>query len=372
MAIINHIEFADAAPALTRWLNERLSDAEDVRVFNLTLPDNGLSSETILFDATWLERGHQRRQRLAARIQPSGEAVLYSYNLANEARAMTALADHTKVPTPKIVGVETNPDVLGTPFLVMQCVEGRTPSDTPPFPVTGWVLDLPPAQQTLMHENALAALAELHGADWRRLGLDVLARPELGSDPLEQVLTYWQRAFEWGTEGQTNPVIEGAFDWVNTNRPNDIEPVVLSWGDSRIGNMIFAPDLSVAAVLDFDLATLASPELDLGWWLFVNRHHSEGFGVPLPPGIHDRAATIARYEELSGHSVRYDHFYEVLGALRFATLMVRAGHLMIKLGTLPSNHPMALNNPATQWLAATLDLPAPAGTTTTFLTGEGR
>ena len=60
---------------------------------------------------------------------------------------------------------------------------------------------------------------------------------------------------------------------------------MLSWGDARIGNMMFGDDLAVNGVLDWEMVGLGSPDIELGWWLFILRHHTEGIGAPLPPGF---------------------------------------------------------------------------------------
>ena len=70
----------------------------------------------------------------------------------------------------------------------------------------------------------------------------------------------------------------------------------LCWGDSRIGNMIFADDGTVAAVLDWEMVTAGDPVQDLGWYLLLDRHHHEAFDVPRQPGLLDRAGSIARWE----------------------------------------------------------------------------
>jgi len=77
--------------------------------------------------------------------------------------------------------------------------------------------------------------------------------------PLDQQITWWKRCFEWAAEGEANPTIEAAFRWIEDNRPTDGEPVVLNWGDAPHRNMIFPADLSVAAVLDWEMVSLASP-----------------------------------------------------------------------------------------------------------------
>jgi aminoglycoside phosphotransferase (APT) family kinase protein len=115
------------------------------------------------------------------------------------------------------------------------------------------------------------------------------------------------------------------------------------------------------------MAALASPELDLGWWAFLMRYHTDGIGAAKPPGFPEIGAAIARYEELSGHQVTHLHFYEVFAGLRLSIIMHRAGNLMIGAGLLPPDAPMKLNNPATKLLAELLELPAPEGTLQSFV-----
>jgi aminoglycoside phosphotransferase (APT) family kinase protein len=145
--------------------------------------------------------------------------------------------------------------------------------------------------------------------------------------------------------------------------------LTLSWGDARLGNIIFADDLSAAAVLDWEMAGLASPELDLAWWLFLNRHHCEGIGMPRPAGLPTDEETVRRYEELTGRRVENLHYYLVFAGVRMASLMVRVAQLMIAEGLVPSDSGMALNNPASQLLATLLDLPAPDSEPSTSFAG---
>jgi aminoglycoside phosphotransferase (APT) family kinase protein len=289
--------------------------------------------------------------------------VFPSYDLAKESTVMRALADHTAVPAPRILFYEADPAVLGTPFLVMEHVEGRIPSDDPPFTATGWVLDLAPEQRRAMWENSLTVLADIHAADWRGLGLDVLDQDTgLGAE-----LAGWQRFLDWAGGGAPNPTIEAALAWLGENRPADEGEKVLNWGDARVGNLIYGEDLGVAAVLDWEMVTLANREQDLGWWLFLVRHHTEGIGLPLPEGIPDAAETIAYYEKVAGTELRNLDYYEVLAGTRLAIIMVRAAHMLISVGALPPDNPMALNNPASQLVAKLLGLPAPSGDTTSFI-----
>jgi aminoglycoside phosphotransferase (APT) family kinase protein len=368
MALSNQTDPKQAERALTDWLAGRLPEAEHVHVSGAVVPaDAGLSTETILFDASWREGASEQRRGLVARVEPSGPAVFPSYDLGAEARVLEALGSTSGVPVPAVFAHEPDPSFLGAPFLVMERLPGRVPSDDPPFTVSGWLLACSEAEQAKIYDGALEVIARIHAVDVASAGLDFLAEREPGEPGLDQHLGYWERTFAWAAAGESNPTIEGALDWIRWNRPSEPEPLVLNWGDARPGNMLFGEHSEVCGVLDWEMVGLASPEMDLGWWLFLLRHHTEGIGAPMPAGFPSREQTIARYEELTGHAVRNVDFYEVFAGLRLSILMHRAGNLMIDLGLLPPDAPMKLSNPASQLLAKLTGQPAPSEAAQSFI-----
>jgi aminoglycoside phosphotransferase (APT) family kinase protein len=357
----------DIKDDLRSWLQTQLPAATDVTVDNLEVPQaSGMSNLTILFDASWTQDGKATSEQLVARVAPEGPAVFMQYDLVKEFRVMQALAQRTSVPVPRVRWVEEDPAILGAQFLVMDRATGQIPSDDPPFTVQGWVLELAPEQQRALCENSLGVLAEIHRADWRDLGLDFLV-PADGSHPFDADVDLWRRVFDWGRAGDANPTVEAGFRWIADNRPDDPGEGVLNWGDARVGNMMFADDLTVNAVLDWEMACLGPPEAELGWWLLLMRHHTEGIGAPLPPGFLTREEAIATYERLSGRPVQHVDFYEVWAAVRLSALMHRAGNLMIEIGLLPPGAPMKLNNPASQLLAKLIGVEAPTGDAQSFI-----
>jgi aminoglycoside phosphotransferase (APT) family kinase protein len=127
-------------------------------------------------------------------------------------------------------------------------------------------------------------------------------------------------------------------------------------------------DLAVLSVLDWDMATLGGPELDLGWWCFFDRLHTEGIGVPRPDGFPDRDAVVARYEELSGHEVRHLGFYEPFAAFRGAVVAHRMFTMRIEAGQLPADTDLLVTNPALQLTAALMGLPSPSEKAAGYIT----
>ena len=367
MALLNQRDPDAAASRLASWLAGRLEGAHDVWVRGVEVPTStGLSNETILFDAAWRDEDGPQHQRLVARIEPTGPSVHPSYDLDREFDVMQALCAQRVVPVPTPLWIESDPSVLGARFIVMERVDGRIPADDPPFTTGGWVVNLDHDGQTALYGNGLAAMAAIHRADWATLGLGSVDRPEYGPAGVEQQLGYWQSTFEWAADGEDNPTVVAALEWARDSRPAERGPLTLNWGDARVGNLIFADDLSVAAVLDWEMVTIANPELDLGWWLFITRYCTDGVGAPLPPGFLDRGATITRYHELTGHNVEHIDYYETFAAIRLAILYHRAGVLMVKAGVLPTDSTMSVNNPITQLLSEMGDFPRPAGEAQSF------
>jgi aminoglycoside phosphotransferase (APT) family kinase protein len=357
----------DIKDDLQAWLQTQLPDASDVTVDNLNVPQaSGMSNLTILFDASWTVDGVTSTEQLVARVAPEGPAVFMDYDLVKEFRVMQALAERTSVPVPRARWVEEDASVLGAQFLVMECATGEIPSDDPPFTAAGWVLELEPDLQRALCVNSLGVLADIHRADWRALGLDFLV-PADGVHPFDADVDLWRRVFDWGRAGDENATVEAGFQWIAEHRPATFSDTVLNWGDARVGNMMFAPDLTVNAVLDWEMVCLGPPEVELGWWLFLLRHHTEGIGAPLPAGFLTREEAIATYESFSGRPALDVDFYEVWAAVRLSALMHRAGNLMIELGMLPPDAPMKYNNPASQLLAKLIGVEAPTGAAQSFI-----
>jgi aminoglycoside phosphotransferase (APT) family kinase protein len=109
------------------------------------------------------------------------------------------------------------------------------------------------------------------------------------------------------------------------------------------------------------MVTLGNPVQDLGWNLFLDRHHSEGLDTPRLPGFPSREETIARYERLSGRSAEHVDYYEVFAAFRFSVIMIRLAQMIVEYGFMEADSDFETNNTPTQLLAKMLDLPAPGG-----------
>jgi aminoglycoside phosphotransferase (APT) family kinase protein len=350
-----------ARTSLLKWFGARLPKATDVWVSEISAPSfTGFSNETLMFDAGWTEDGQANRRSLVARVQPTAYSVFLESEFETQYRVMETLGTRTEVRVPRIEGYETDPSVLGAPFFVMDKIEGRIPGDSPPYHTEGWVTEIGPEERESMWWSGLEQMAKIHGLDWRDLGLEFLDNRARGRPGLEQQLAYYEEYFAWAKTLQIpprpNPVAEGALAWIKSHLPEANEPLQLCWGDSRVGNMIFR-DGACVAVLDWEMVTLGNPVQDLAWWLFLDRHHSEGTGVPRLEGFPSYEDTVHRYQDLTGFGVTPEQlrFYEIFAGFRFAVIMMRVIQLAIRFELMPADTDYTVNNIVTQLLARDLE-----------------
>jgi len=345
---------------LAGWLAPRLPEARELSVGPLEGPGTtGFSSDTLLFEVRWRDgSGQERREALVARLEPRGFGIFPEYDVARQFHIQRALAEaKTGVPVAPMRWLETDPRYLGVPFYVMDRVEGRIPTDNPPYHAGGWLTEVAPAERGALWWDGLEVLARIHRLDWRALGLDGLGLEQAGAETaaaaLDAQLAYWDRYLDW-LGGPAVGLLRPVLTRLRADRPRPEGPPVLSWGDARIGNMVFREGRCRAA-LDWEMAGLAPPELDLGWWLFLDHHHSAGVGVARLPGFPDREATVARYEALLGRPVRGLPWYELFAALRFSAVMARVGQQLRHYGLLPADSDFEIDNTCSRLLKTLLE-----------------
>jgi aminoglycoside phosphotransferase (APT) family kinase protein len=156
--------------------------------------------------------------------------------------------------------------------------------------------------------------------------------------------------YEWGRGPAEQPPLERAFAWLLAHLPDDPSATLL-WGDARPANTIVR-DFRVAALLDWELATLGPPELDLFWFLEMNRMRANGCSLP---GFPSDAAAIAGYEARAGATIRDADFHAVYAALKVAVLMLRYLRVAVDRGQIPEHHHVLTDNTATRRLRELLD-----------------
>ncbi|MBJ7445744.1 MAG: phosphotransferase family protein, partial [Sphingobium sp.] len=338
---------------LQGWLANEKPDWRDivVRPLNVTL-GAGFSADIFFVDVDYVDSAGTQNQTLVVRRQPMDLEVVFGSSLALQGKMMAALYARGDLPVPPWIGMYLESDILGLPFLVMGKVEGECARQKPNYNLDGWLVEMTPDQRRASFTNAISAFASMATIDWRD-GFDFLAQPENGQPGLDQyvgALETWHRA---AGRGRSMPIVDAAMAYVRANMPDDAGVNVL-WGDPTPSNVMFAPDGSVNALIDWELAALGPAELDLAWWLYFDDLFGRRFGVTRLEGLPSRDETVAIWEAASGQKARHLDYYDIVAALRMALVAVGAFDRQVWIGNIPATNKSLNDNFMTQYLAEKL------------------
>lgn len=314
--------------ALASWLSSRVDGPVEITEAGGP-PTTGFSNETILVDATWGGDPH----RLVFRVQPTSHTVFPDDLFEVQHRVMSALGGQPGLRVPTLRWYEEDAAVLGAPFMVMDRVDGEAPCDSPPYAMEGWLKDGGPELQRAVWERGLDAMAAVHAVDWRALGLADLDPCPEGGSRLGARVDAWAAFLDWASPDARQEVPELGIAWLRENQPPDDAEPALCWGDSRIGNQLFAgrssaADVHVAAVLDWEMVHVGDPIQDLGWFTWLDHTLSAGLDLPRLPGLPSVAETTARWEAATGRSAAHHRWAEINAGVGFAIVMVRLTALL--------------------------------------------
>jgi aminoglycoside phosphotransferase (APT) family kinase protein len=317
------------ADGLARWCQDTFPGRGPVRVELRPSPRaSGFSCETVLFD---VEPDVGGRQELAARVHPTGYSLYRHHDLDRQWRIIDAVGRARTVPVPAIVGADTSGLYLGQPFFVMARLPGETCADSPPYSVRGWLKEAGAERQREVAIRSIEVLAAIHAVDATMLPPQLAA--EIAPGIAAQVADY-SDFLAWVADGRKLPLFEDTYDWLRAELPPHTDRL-LCWGDARIGNMLFVDDRP-SGVLDWEMACLGPPEVDLAWWLVFDLIHTVGRGLPGLPGFPSESETVDLYQSLTGHEVRSLHWYEVWAALRATVLLFRFHDMLERSGLAPT------------------------------------
>jgi aminoglycoside phosphotransferase (APT) family kinase protein len=331
--------------ALQVWLATTLDQGAEPEVLEVHVPEaNGMSSETVLLDARWTEAGQRVDRALVARIAPEDTSVpvFPRYDLEAQFRTMQLVGELTTVPVPGVHWLELDAGHIGSPFFVMSRAHGLVPPDVMPYDFgDNWLYDASPEDQRRLQDATIEVLAQLHGTDGVEDRFSFLratapdGTPTPGDTPLRRHVEAQRAYYGWvSSDGRPSPLIEACFDWLDEHWPEDEGPVVLSWGDSRIGNVMYQ-DFEPAAVLDWEMAGLAAREVDLAWLIVIHRFFEEiatQMGLPGMPHFLRRDDVTSTYESLTGHTPRDMDFHTMYAALRHGIVMSQVQRRAIHFG----------------------------------------
>src|SRR5579859_3260734 len=284
-------------------------------------------------------------RQLVLRRPPLGHVLPTAHDMSREYRVLSALA-HTNVPVAPLVAACTDDEVIGAPFYVMEYVPGvvlRTRNDTK---------DLTETQAADLSRRLAEMLAAIHAVDVDQVGLGDLGR---GAGYLRRQLARWQRQWELSVT-EDRPGYTQLVERLTAALPADAESqTTLVHGDYRLDNALVTlnPEPRIAAVVDWEMATLGDPLADLGLTLvYWTENGEEGWLSPggdkgdkggesynggeaddktgtrgvatdatAGPGFWTRAEFAAEYARITGRDVSRIGYYVAFGYFKLAVVL---------------------------------------------------
>jgi aminoglycoside phosphotransferase (APT) family kinase protein len=301
----------------------------------------GMSSETLLFDVTWEEEGATQQQGLVARVapDPADVPVFPRYDLPSQFQTIATVAAHSDVPVPPLWWSEPDPAPIGSPYFVMGRVDGDVPPDVMPYNFgDSWLFAAAPSDQARLQESSISVLARLHAIEQPEVRFAHLEGRFRGDTPLRRHVASRRAWYEWAAaDCGRSPMVEKGFAWMDAHWPKHESAAVLSWGDSRVGNVLYR-NFEPVGVLDWEMAGIGPPELDLAWMVQLHREFEDmagRFGFPGMPDFLRPDDAAATYERLSGRTPRDLDWYMTYTCVQMATVFLRTGWRQVHFGERP-------------------------------------
>ncbi len=295
--------------ALTKYFQQHLPGAEGT----LTIEQfpHGHSNLTYL-----LRLG---TKELVLRRSPFGNQVASAHDMGREYRILSRLSSiYPAAPRPELYCEDLS--ILGVPFYVMERRHGLILRKTLPAG-----LQIDPELARRMSCSLIDNLAALHAIDYQNAGLADLGKPE---GYVQRQVAGWTKRY---AQAQTSvvPSMDRLAGWLNKSIPSETGVAVIH-NDFKYDNvMLDANDLTkIVAVLDWEMATIGDPLMDLGtslgYWVEATDPmplQKSAFGPTALPGSLTRREIVDRYQKQTGKTVPNVTFYYCFGLFKLAVIV---------------------------------------------------
>ena len=264
--------------SLTKFLQRELAGFENIQ--RIEQFRGGQSNPTYLL--------HTNEQAVVLRKKPPGKLLPSAHMIEREYRIYEALAD-TDVPVPKIHLLCEDPSIIGTPFFVMEFIDGVV-YENPNLP------DMAPERRRVVYLEMVRAMAALHCVEYSECGLSDFGKP--GNYFVRQTGRWTKQYLAAQTEEISS--MTKLIDWLPENMPSD-DLTTIVHGDFQLYNMLYSTtDNQCLALLDWELSTLGNPLADLAYNCM--KYHDGSVIAERPVGIPSEQEVVEEYCRLTGRA----------------------------------------------------------------------
>ena len=251
---------------------------------------------------------------LVLRKPPVGTKAASAHDMKREYLIQSRLQSVYPL-VPKMIALCDDQSIMGSDFYVMERVEGEIFRRDIPEAITA-------ADISVMADSLINGLVQLHAVD-----SSILKELNRGAGYVQRQVEGWSKRYRNALTDDV-PAAEKLMAWLAANQPDDVDSCIIH-GDWRIDNVVFdLANARIAGVLDWELATVGDPLMDLGSALayWVDRDDETAFASLRRqpshlPGMPTREEFLQRYLQLSGRKCADFTFYEVFGLFRLAVII---------------------------------------------------
>jgi len=256
---------------------------------------------------------------LVLRRPPFGRKAKSAHDMGREYRILSALKDVFPYSPRPLVYTE-DPSVMGCPFYVMERIKGIILRKNPPKG-----LSFSPDEMRRLCENLLDVHLELHSVDYKAIGLEGFGKPE---GYVRRQVEGWSERFRaaWTPDA---PSFDPVMQWLHDTMPDDSKRPALIHNDYKFDNVVLNPEdpLQIIGVLDWEMATIGDPLMDLGsslaYWVQADDPEDFQAARMMPtnlPGALTRRELVDRYASRAGITIDNFDFYLCFGLFRLAVI----------------------------------------------------
>ncbi|MFM8235031.1 MAG: phosphotransferase family protein [Actinomycetota bacterium] len=286
-----------------RWLSDFIPETSAPEVMQFR---SGASNLTYLLKYP--------NRELVLRRPPVGKKAVSAHDMKREFLIQSRLKPVYAL-VPKVIALCEDHSVLGSDFYVMERIQGEIFRRDVPATLTKEDI-------SIMATSLVSGLAQLHSVD-----ATVLSELNKGAGYVGRQVAGWSKRYR---DALTDDVPDGelVMNWLTKEQPEDVDSCIIH-GDWRIDNLVFdLAEKKLVGVLDWELATVGDPLMDLGsalaYWVDSDDEPNFASLRRQPsqlPGMPTRNEFIAKYLELSGRKCDDFTFYEVFGLFRLSVII---------------------------------------------------
>jgi aminoglycoside phosphotransferase (APT) family kinase protein len=256
------------------------------------------------------------------RMPPPGANIKSAHDMGREFKVLSLLKPHFRLaPAPLLYSEDSA--ITGTPFYIMEKTEGiiLRAHNAPK-------MNINPSDLNILSEKLIDTLVNLHAIDIHTTGLDQLGKPD---GYVSRQVEGWIKRY-YAAETDTIESMNATAGWLKTYQPLNQQPTMLH-NDFKYDNIILSENnlTEIAGVLDWEMATVGDPLMDLGamlayWFEDGEDEVFKNYNLSWLPGNYTRNQLIERYAEQSGRDLRDIKFYYVFGLFKNAVIAQQIFH----------------------------------------------